>query len=71
MLSGVMSGNYSLAKEGNGTLVLSGANEYTGGTFVNVGTLSLATGNNRLSLVANITIAGGILDLGGGWQETS
>jgi autotransporter-associated beta strand protein len=37
--AGVMSGTGSLTKAGGGTLILSGENDYTGGTRVNAGTL--------------------------------
>ena len=40
--SGVISGG-SLAKEGSGTLILSGSNDYRGGTVVDAGTLILAS----------------------------
>jgi autotransporter-associated beta strand protein len=70
-VAGTISGDYSLTKAGNGTLVLSEENSYNGGTFINAGTLNLTSGNNRLCSTGDITIAGGTLDLGGGWQETS
>lgn len=38
----------SWAKQGGGTLVLGGASTYTGETFLNNGTLRLASGSNRL-----------------------
>jgi autotransporter-associated beta strand protein len=43
-LSGVMSGTGALVKGGSSTLTLSGANTYSGGTTINAGTVSLATG---------------------------
>lgn len=48
---GTISGNGSLMQDGSGTLVLAGANTYTGGTQVNAGTLQ---GDTR-SLQGNIT----------------
>jgi len=42
-LSGTISGNGSLAETGSGRLVLSGSNSYTGGTFINAGTLYFDT----------------------------
>lgn len=40
-VSGVISGTGSLVKQGTGTLILSGANLYTGTTFIQNGTLNL------------------------------
>jgi fibronectin-binding autotransporter adhesin len=43
-MAGVLSGNGRLIKTGPGTLTLSGANTYHGGTTINGGTLKLAAG---------------------------
>ncbi len=58
--------NSSLTKSGEGTLVLSRANSYGGGTFLNAGTLSLAAGDQTLAANKPFVINGGTLDLGGG-----
>ena len=42
MVSGAISGSHELLETGNGLLVLSGTNTYTGGTTVNSGTLIVA-----------------------------
>jgi autotransporter-associated beta strand protein len=58
----------SLVKTGAGTLTLSGANTYSGGTTITGGTL-LLSGNGTLGATGNaITVAGGMLDLGGTTQ---
>ena len=67
-LSGTItsSGSGGLRKEGDGTLVLSGANTYAGGTVVNGGTLvagsAQAFGPGNASMTVN---SGATLDLGG------
>ena len=59
----VLSGSGQLIKTGAGTLVLSGntTNTYTGGTFVNAGTLQL--GANHMLADAAVTVAGGTFDI--------
>jgi autotransporter-associated beta strand protein len=51
--SGVLSGSGSLVKNGNGTLTLSAANNFSGSTTVNAGTLALGA-NNALPATAVI-----------------
>ena len=64
-LSGVISegvSGSSLTKVGAGTLFLTGANSYTGGTFINAGTLSI---NADAALgTSSITFNGGTLQAG-------
>jgi uncharacterized protein with beta-barrel porin domain len=66
-----LSGTGGLTKAGNGTLVLSTANAYTGGTTVAAGTLQL-TGTGTLGIATGTTtVSGGTLDLGGSTQTQS
>lgn len=69
-LSGFISGNGILKKEGTGSLLVSnGSNDYSGGTSVNQGTLSVATsaalGTGQLDLAGGTTLqlagGGGVL----------
>ncbi len=51
-VSGVLSGNGQLVKDGTGTLVLTNlANSYSGGTNINNGTLEVGTGSTALNSV--------------------
>ncbi len=60
-ISGVISGvGFDITKTGAGTLQLSGANTYTGGTAVNAGTLSVSNANALGS--GALTMGGGNLD---------
>jgi hypothetical protein len=63
-LSGVVSGAYALTKLGTNTLNLSGANSYSGGTTISVGTL-LVGNNGALGTGAATVNSGAALDLYG------
>jgi autotransporter-associated beta strand protein len=58
-----LTGTTGFTKTGNAILTLSGANTYTGATVVNAGTL--VAGSATAFAATNVTINGGILDLGG------
>jgi len=65
--SGIISesgGSFGLEKIGSGTLFLTAANTYTGGTTVSAGTLRLGTGGSLTSTGA-LTLNGGTFDLNG------
>lgn len=67
-VSSLIGGSGALTKIGTGTLTLSGANTYTGGTFVHAGTLKLghatALGGGGLTLADAATLDLGGFDLG-------
>ena len=58
ILNNWVSGAQSLTKAGNGVMVLSNANTYSGSTTISGGTLALA-GNGSIANTPNIVIAGG------------
>jgi autotransporter-associated beta strand protein len=60
----------SLTKTGTGTLILSNADTYNGGTTVNAGTLMLGSGGSLASAGA-LTVSGGTFDLAGNNQTVS
>lgn len=62
--SGVISGEGSFEKSGNGTLTLNSVQTYTGGTTVSFGSLILG-GNDRLATSGALIGNGGVFDLNG------
>ncbi len=67
--SGSIGGSGSLVVNGPGTLTIANTNSYTGGTFINGGTLKVANVNALPSsaTAGNVVLGGtgGVLDLGG------
>ena len=61
---GKISGPATLTKSGSATLTVATANDYTGATTVNGGTLVL-NGSGSLGNGSDLTLSGGALDLGG------
>lgn len=57
--NGRLTGSAGLRKAGNGTIVLRGAADYTGDTFIEDGTLQLGTGNDRLPRGTVVTLGSG------------
>ncbi|MBO1011923.1 autotransporter-associated beta strand repeat-containing protein [Achromobacter sp. SD115] len=57
-LNGTISGSGSLTKNGASTLTLNGANTYTGGTYINSGTLALGAAGS-LAATGIVNVAGG------------
>lgn len=55
-LSGNMTGNGGFAKTGEGTLTLSGANSYSGGTTISAGTLAGTTSSIQGNVVNNAIV---------------
>jgi fibronectin-binding autotransporter adhesin len=65
-LNGVVSGNFSLTKNGAGTLILNAINNYSGVTQINTGTVQLGNGSALGSIAGNTVVANlASLDLNG------
>lgn len=66
-VGGVISSNYGITKYGNGTLVLSGNNTYTGPTNINLGTIIVngSLGSGNVILNGSNTTLGGSGTIGG------
>ena len=67
--AGVISGPGALTKTGNSELVLTGpGNSYAGGTFINAGSVRVAT-DSLLGAPSGVTINSGTLIVGGGFTS--
>ncbi|KRE06723.1 hypothetical protein ASE63_23745 [Bosea sp. Root381] len=64
-LDAAIDGSGTLTKQGSGTLVLSGANSYTGTTFLNGGALSIASDANLGDPGSTLVFNGGTLQVTG------
>ena len=65
-LSGVLSGSAGITKTGGGSLVLSGANNYSGETLLNVGSIAVNHNSGLGSTDAGTTVAGETTGSGSG-----
>jgi fibronectin-binding autotransporter adhesin len=61
IIASVLQGSTRLVKDDLGTLVLSGANTYTGGTAINGGTLQVANDTNLGATAGGLSFDGGTL----------
>jgi fibronectin-binding autotransporter adhesin len=61
-LNGIVSGTGSLNKTGTGTLILGGANTYTGATNVSSGTLEISA-SERIANTSDVNVSGGTFAL--------
>ena len=59
-ISGVINGNGSLTTTGSGVLTLTGSNQYTGGTYVNAGSVAVGAGGS-ITASSGLFVAQGAL----------
>ena len=58
---GIAAAKITLTKAGNGTLALSGANTYSGGSYIKAGTLAVSADNNLGASSGGLTVGAGTL----------
>ena len=73
IVGGNIPGTYSLTKAGSGTLALSGANTYSGGTTISAGKLTLSGANNYGNGPVTVGSVSGnaVLNIGNGGSVTA
>ncbi|RDS78904.1 hypothetical protein DWU98_20505 [Dyella monticola] len=59
-IDNVLAGSAGIDKTDNGTLILAGANTYTGGTTISGGTLQIGNGGNSGSILGNVANSGSL-----------
>jgi fibronectin-binding autotransporter adhesin len=69
-VSGVVSGTTAVVKDGSGTLALSGANTYGGGTTLNAGTLSISDDSGLGGIGSSLLINAGTLEVAGSFSTS-
>ena len=69
LMTGSLSGIGGIVKSGAGTLMLTGADTFTGGVSIVTGTVLLSGGDNRLWTNGSVAVNGGMLDLGTNAQQ--
>jgi autotransporter-associated beta strand protein len=65
VVAAMLTGSGSLVKNGAGLVILTGANDYSGVTDVNLGVLRLGASDVLSAMAGGVNVYGGSLDLGG------